>query len=486
MPFTVTKSKSTDFGGVLKSSQFHHEINDSITISTVFKHIQVDGDNVIIVFDSEPSSAELIALDVLISTHAIITNTPGNIFDAVVAADGTQRYKLISDAISEGHTNIMVRHGVYVEPLGFNFSGVSVTGESGVGCIVHLAGQPVSVRADASNGVKENVGTIVVTRNSTDIVGTGTTFTNLSNGDFIALGTNYFEIASISDNTNLTLVDMYVGADMLNVSYTAQTMATGTHMSNILIIGSTVAGLYIRGQRHYFIDSVAVKSCGAGFEIVDCGDSSARQLISETCGSDGIIINGCISMAFSVIDVYNHPGDGIKLLGNNTSIVFTQCESTSCGGNGINIGGISEDIKLVNVIQKFNHVGGIYVGTNCESISVSNAVMSYNSGIGINMVGTNLKLSNSRVCDNLGIGINITGNNSTCIDVTTNGNTDGIRVNANDCIISLCHSTNNSLDGLHIVTGSTDTIATYNNLKGNITNNLVNNGTMSETTGNKV
>jgi hypothetical protein len=271
---------------------------------------------------------------------------------------------------------------------------------------------------------------------------------------------------------------------MTSVSYIAQTMATGTHMANILIVGSALAGLYIRGQRHYFIDSVAVKSCGKGFEIVDCGDSSARQLIAETCSSDGVIINNCLSMAFSVIDTYNHPGSGVSMLGNNVSVVFTQCEFTSCGSKGVSIDGASEDIAITNCVMKFNASDGIYTGSNTSNISISNAVMCDNGGMGANMTGSGMKISNGCACSNGDIGVLLGGVDSSCTNVIVKDNTDGIRITANDCNASLNRCSGNSLEGLHIATGATDTIVTYNNLKGNTTNNLVNNGTSTVNAGN--
>lgn len=417
---------------------------------------------------------------------SVVMEKGRGIYDAIVSPYDNANYSLISEAITAGHTNILVLHGTYVEPTGFNFSGVSITGESGIGCIVYLAGQPASVRADASNGVKETAGTISIAKNSNEVVGVGTSFTNLNVGNFILIGTNYFGIAAITDDTHLTLVDTYVGAGMSSVIYTAQAMATGTHMSNILIVGSAISGLYMRGQRHFFIDSVAVKSCGNGFEFVDCGDSSARQIIAETCGGHGVIINGCVSMSFSVIDSYGHPNDSLRMLGVNTSTVFANCELTSCGGIGLNVGGDTSDVAFTNCVIKYNGSDGIYTGVNCNTVAISNFVSCHNDGMGANILGPETKLSNGCACNNVGVGVFLGGVDASCIDIISKDNTDGIRVAANDCRISLNHCKGNSLDGLHIETGVVDTIASYNNLKGNVTNNLVNNGTDSDTTGCKI
>jgi hypothetical protein len=484
MSYIVEKSAEDDFKNGLAVGQLQAEISMS-GIGSIISILEEEG-AVSIKFQNTLTAPQLTALDAVFANHLPTTNRPGNVYDAIVNATGEDDYKTISEAINANHSHIFVRQGVYVEPVGFNFTGKSIKGENGVGCIVFLAGQASNVRADASLGVKEDTGTITVTKYSKTIIGAGTSFTNINDGDFIALGTNYFEIASIEDDTHLTLVDMYVGGHMVDVSYIAQKMDTGTHMSNILIVGSTTTGLYLRGQRHYFLDSVAVKACGNGTEIVDCGDSSARQLITESCGANGVIIDNCRSLAFSVIDSYNHPGNGIMMIGNNISIAMAQCELTSCGTRGMSIGGTTEDVAITNTILKFNDSDGLYVGTGCSNIAVSNAVMCKNGGMGARIDGKDIKISSGCSCENGDVGILINGNDSNCVNVTVRSNTDGIRVSANDCIVTGNRVADNSLDGLHIEAGATDTLAHYNNLKGNITNNLVDNGTGSNTTGCKI
>jgi hypothetical protein len=488
MATSYTYSLSNDFNNVLNQSQLQDTIS-ALGLTAVcysVKNDRASPDDVVIVFDSPLTDEELVLVDGVVASHTIKTNIPGDQYDAVVSADGSQNYTLISTAIAEGHSNIFVRHGVYVEPAGFNFTGVSITGESGVKCIVYLAGQPVSVHADASGGIKETAGTISISQYTKSIVGVGTSFTNLASGKYILLGTNYFEIASVEDDTNLTLVDAYVGKTITGINYIAQSMDTGTHMTNIFIVGSAVAGLYMRGQRHFFIDSIAVKSCGIGFEIVDCGDSSSRQMISESCGSTGVIINTCVSMSFSVIDGKNHPANGLQLIGNNASMVFANCELTSCGGRGLSIEGNTSDIALTNCVLKYNASDGVYMGSECDTITLTNTVMCNNGGMGGNLLGRDVKLTSGCSCENSGIGIFVGGAATSIIGVTVRENTDGIRVSADDCIVTMNHCKLNALDGLHIETGVLDTIATYNNLKDNGTANLVDHGIDSDTTGCKV
>ncbi len=102
-----------------------------------------------------------------------------------------------------------------------------------------------------------------------------------------------------------------------------------------------------------------------------------------------------------------------------------------------------------------------------------------------NISGNSVKLINCEVRDNKEIGILIEGDDCMVFCGASKTNTDGIRITGNNCNISQNRCYNNSLAGLHIATGVTGTIAVYNNLLGN-NNNIVDNGTLSDTTGCKI
>jgi len=68
MPTTYTKSLSSDFGGSLKSEQFHEEIVAS-SIVPALNAVNTTGDVVDIVFASALSGAEQTTLDTLITNH---------------------------------------------------------------------------------------------------------------------------------------------------------------------------------------------------------------------------------------------------------------------------------------------------------------------------------------------------------------------------------------------------------------------------------
>lgn len=112
--------------------------------------------------------------------------------------------------------------------------------------------------------------------------------------------------------------------------------------------------------------------------------------------------------------------------------------------------------------------------------------MENNGGEGILVEGVENIITGNHVHKNAGIGVSIVGDSCVVSNNVTKDNTDGIRVAGEDSVISgnVCQS--NSLDGVHVATGATDNIVTYNNLQSNTGTNLADNGTTTEATGNKV
>lgn len=73
MATQVTKSLSTDFGGVLNSEQLRQEIIDDGIITTEHYGLQTIGDVVTLFFAGSLSGAELTQLDVVIAAHSPVT-----------------------------------------------------------------------------------------------------------------------------------------------------------------------------------------------------------------------------------------------------------------------------------------------------------------------------------------------------------------------------------------------------------------------------
>lgn len=66
---TYTKSKSSDFGGLIDIAQFDEEIRDNSNITKNLLGMNVTGDIIEIMFDSELSNLEEVQLNNIISSH---------------------------------------------------------------------------------------------------------------------------------------------------------------------------------------------------------------------------------------------------------------------------------------------------------------------------------------------------------------------------------------------------------------------------------
>ncbi len=74
MATSYVKSLSTNFSGSLRQAQLDREIHDDAGIPAAM-YINVDGDDITIMFASALSGAELTVLGTIISTHSPVVPT---------------------------------------------------------------------------------------------------------------------------------------------------------------------------------------------------------------------------------------------------------------------------------------------------------------------------------------------------------------------------------------------------------------------------
>lgn len=417
-------------------------INNNATIVVNPEYINQEGDDIInIVFPQDLTNTQKAELDSVVSSYTYIRHIDSFIFDAIVNVDNNNNYALLSEAILAGHKNIFVRNGLYIENQDIIIPNkVNVVGESRTNTIILLNGA-YSIKLDATNGIKETSGTISYSNGSTLVTGLGTTFTNLSPSEFIKLGTKYYEILSIADDTNLTLVENYIGKSFSSVSYVAQPMFTGNRIQNVTITDSTSTGIICRGLRHFVFDSILLKN-NNNFSIDDCEEGSLNQIISEFSYNKGIYLNNCISVNLKSIDICNNTNHGTEI-NNSINIMVTACNMSNNNGDGIFINGNSNDVGIMNCVFKNNIINGINIGSNANGVTIINCFLRYNS-------------------------------------------MNGIEISGHDNIISGNIIQSNDVDGIKILVGSTDNIINGNNLKFNGGTNLDDLGLRTTDVNNKI
>lgn len=453
MAIKYTKTISGDFGGNFNSSQFKSEVEVDDDIIPTCTHINVNDDNIDIWFDTTLSAGEQTTLNELVSYHTIpiVIGEALEHYDALVSADGNGDYLLPSAAFNAGAKTVYIRTGTYVESSDITIpnNGVLV-GETVAPVVIYFAG-PFSVKIDGSGGSKEISGTISITNCTTDVIGTGTTFTNLTTDDYILLGQNFYQIASITDNTNLILSENYKGRSINNQSYVAQSMHTGVNISNLIITNSSGTGLYMRAVRGTIIHCCGLLSNNIGLEMVD---SSTNSITSVNCYNNtihGMSFNDSYSISLANGETYNNGSNGIDISGNSSNIVFNGALIANNNTDGVNISGTVTNVLINDCTMQRNNEKGINTGINTTNVVIDGTLICYNGSSGVDFEGSNNILSNciisySGICGiHTGANGTITGNhvfNNTTIGIDMTGDS--------NCRVSCNNIYNNSGDGIYM------------------------------------
>jgi hypothetical protein len=373
------------------------------------------------------------------TTYVTVSNNSNNPGD----------YKSIYDAFSNGEKSVFVKNGLYTEPNEIIIpNGGKLVGEHNGS--VYIIG---SIKVDASDGVKENTGTISISNNTNTVTGIGTTFTNLSPQDSILLANNYLDILSIEDDTHLTLDSTYRGKSITNQPYTAQKMYTGITLSDFIISNSTGSGIYLRAVKHSIVKNVSsISSTQANFHFIDCCDSEFSTIVAISSLQQGILCESCIDIHLGTCNVYNNAGSGIAVIGNSNFIIMDKCACTSNSSHGFEIAGTSSDISVLGSLGKNNNNKGLTLDSQVTNCTIRGCTFTDNNGNGVDINGNSNNISMNIVRKNVGQGIAINSNfcnliGNECIENTL----DGVHITGNNANLSSNKTRNNIGDGFNIL-----------------------------------
>lgn len=376
-------------------------------------HVDRDGDWVHIHFQSPLDGAQRTALTTLVGSYTYVPIPAGGVstsFEAVVSQDDKHPgdYSSVAAAFAAGAQAVFVKRAAapYVETSDIVIpNGGQLVGELPGQTAIYLAAG-ASVRIDGSGGVKETAGTISVTSGSATVTGTGTSLDNLSAGNFVLLGTNYFEILTVDSATQVTLKETYHGTTLTNVTYVGQPMFTGCKIANLIVTGSSSVGVYVRGLRHGNLKSIAITKCAPCLQIVDCGDLSINEVIPTFSTGVGVTLSDCVSVSNHTINVFGATSHGFEISGpHTTNIVFESCTAENNGGIGFNVLNSAKVVNLNDCVVKHNNSTGIFGAATTEYVDVSNTEVKGNNGDGVDFEGANCTCSDSSFAENSGAAI---------------------------------------------------------------------------------
>ena len=332
----------------------------------------------------------------------IVNEGGGNkrMFDACVDISGNGDYTSVVAAFNAGHQTVFVRKGTYIETADIIIpNGGVLIGEAPYDTMITFSGS-YSIKVDGSGGTKETAGTISVATDATTVVGIGTTFTNLSAGEYILLEQNYYEIASITNNTNLELVDAFKGNALSGASYVAQMMFSSVEIRSLTVISSSNCGIFVRAVRHACFGCMIVKDCADGLEIHDSANNNLFNITFKNNSAYALLLTNDYSMVLDGIIIYNSGINGIQINGISNNISFNNCLSNNNSNFGLNITNTASLININNSLFVRNNNKGINTDSSTGTATINNCTIMYNQSDGIDFDGTNNVVSNCIICYN--------------------------------------------------------------------------------------
>lgn len=438
--YEITDFKISD----IDTDALQSEIKTSLSNIT---HINKDT-QVHIYFFTSLSAGEKTTLDNIVANYTYVEPlTHVSNIRSVVSSDGGD-YTSIATAFSK-ESCIYVKNGVYYETSDIVIPSFGkLIGESTGGVKIVLIGT-AKIIADGS-GASETTGTISVS--GTTVTGTGTTFTNLSAGHYILLGTNYFEILSIETNTSLTLKTAYNGSTISGFPLKAQSMISGIVMENIIICNSATNGLKLKNVRHSAFSDLVITTCTNNIEIEDCSDLSFNNIINYV-GTNGIKVTNSISMSFYTVNIFNFTNDGFHASGCENLVL----NSIATEGNNVGIYLTNSDTLISNCMIRYNTDGiKLYSETNVSDSEITDNGKAITCTGSIIMCGNIMKniididsddnvISKNKITDG---GLQVDGNKNIITGNRIKDCTVGLSCSGSNCIVKdniLLDNTSNSI-----------------------------------------
>lgn len=421
-------------------------------------------------------------------TAAIWQNISLGLFDAVVDPAGGADFTTINAAFTAGNITVFARSGSYTESSTIVIpNGGVLIGESKGDTIINLSG--VSISADGSGGTNETAGSIAVTNGSTAVVGTGTTFTNLSSGDFISIGNNFYEIDTITNATNLDIVNSYQGNTTSGLTYIGQSMFSGVCVCNVTISGSSTAGLFLRAIKNSIFTNICIDNSTPNLSLEDCGCLGINNLLSYNSTGDGISIDNSLTISLNSCEAINNSVHGIDLTSNSFGIIINSCTCNSNDSNGININNASNNINIADSIFNNNQAKGINSEASTGSLAIKGCTIDTNGTDGIDFdgsdnivescvvinnggngvqAGANGVVSNNQIKNNGTVGVALTVDNNTIVtgNYISDNTSHGISGDDDNCVISSNRIIANGGNGILLSSGNNWSINS-NNITGN-------------------
>ena len=426
---THTYSLSVDFSNNIQIFILQEEIVAESGILSSVDAINIDGDDVDIIFDGVLGGPEITLLDAVVAAHdgasepptleiiqegtqgttttikssqtvdrtliypdkdGTLAITSERVFETVVDAAGNGDYTSLHDAITASKNNIYIRNGVYTgaqldvpEAL---ISGLTIVGESKAGVILQFTLRLLYVATTSL------AGTLNFTINSTAVTGTATNFdTVITDTGVLVVENSPLDVASVTDATNLVLVNKWL-LPTQSIAYAARKTYMFPAAKCSVISNLSAYAIFVQGC--YNIDIVDINFIGGsavsnGLTLNNCISATVNNVYSSGYTASGINENEGFNNSFSRITCADSPRGFIT---NCQRGIYSDIEVFNTSVIGLEVLGNSFLNTYGNVIVNQAAIG---IDDNSNGSTFSNLKISNCSTEGINTLGSTNAVINS-------------------------------------------------------------------------------------------
>lgn len=345
----------------------------------------------------------------------------------VVIEDTAQLQQQINNMSFTGGGKIFLRKGTYIinEPI-IASSPLEIEGESFENTIIDF--NSTSANLSFLGTELYNTGTVTAVTSGITVTGSGTSWLSIDKPEEkqIFLGTRWYKIASVTNDTTLVLAEGY-GDDVVvpaGISYRIARIKNDIRLSNLTIKSSTGDGLVFTDCRNVELEDVYVTlNLGNGVNFTNVMGISTNRL---TLVANGLYGFKCTNSGYgnwvsipSIANGYMGTGGGFYVE-NIKTIPWTASAADANTGNGITMKDCQDVFMILEAMG--NSAIGIEQVSGNDNIVMAGGIVSGNGSDGIKLTATsdNFKIGGSNIVDNTGEGINIAA--ASCDNAVITGN----------------------------------------------------------------
>lgn len=327
------------------------------------------------------------------------------------AGDFTDIQVAVNYVDGEGGGVVLLRAGTYTLTANLTLpTGISLIGESFGTAVLVFAG-PYGITATGTSAY--STGTIAVTRGSTSVVGTGTSWlANLTTSHKIKIDGIPYSIASVDTNTTLTLSSKQFGQTQSGLAYLAAVFVERVKIENLVVVSAASTGITLTYTDLILINSTILSGCAtSGIIVTNSARFTAELLVIDGSGSTGATFTNTDLINCTRMLCTNSTSHGVSMTDCN-SVVFTSSPSNANGGSGFNVSGSSKILWLSCDGSENTSYGISMAGATTQTVVQGG---SYSRNVdGIRLAGT---VSKCTIC----AGMIATGNSAYGVNVTVAG-----------------------------------------------------------------